>query len=197
MTQRTYARNRIQELRKAAGLSLEALGAAIPSELTASTISKLEKGRMALSADYIIEIASALGVEPGEIFLGGGQSGRIVSFIDIKEAREWRRADTKGSVAVPDHIKGDLFALRCEHGLCPSIAGDGGSIIVAPQERELEDGKTYLADVGERGDEYPACYRFDQHEMILESLTIGRVDAKIGAEPLAVLGRAVFVGCDL
>lgn len=59
---RSYLKNRIRELRIERNLTLEGLGKLMKSGLTASTISKLEKRKMALSADYIAEFADVFGV---------------------------------------------------------------------------------------------------------------------------------------
>lgn len=64
MGKRTYATNGIKMARKRAGLSQEELGKRMPSDLTGSTVAKLETGRMALSLDYILEIADVLKIHP-------------------------------------------------------------------------------------------------------------------------------------
>lgn len=58
--------NRIEEIRRAKRLSMEALALAIGT--TASTVNKLEKGQMRLTDKWIAPIARALGVTPGELF---------------------------------------------------------------------------------------------------------------------------------
>lgn len=70
--------NRIRELRKLRGISMDALGDAIGT--TRATIMKLEKGDMNLTADYMQKIADALEVDWVELL-------RPVSKIE-KMARE-------------------------------------------------------------------------------------------------------------
>lgn len=78
---RKYAQNRIREVRKAAGMSQEELGGAMSAELTGSTIAKLENSRMALSLDYLTEIAKILQVEVSELLPLGGKGVRLVPVI--------------------------------------------------------------------------------------------------------------------
>lgn len=58
-------KNRIEELRRARRLSMDALAMAVGT--SAPTINKLEKGRMRLSDRWIGPIAEALGVSPAEL----------------------------------------------------------------------------------------------------------------------------------
>jgi phage repressor protein C with HTH and peptisase S24 domain len=62
----TTPRNRIEELRRARRMSMDALGEAIGT--SASTINKLEKGGLRLSDRWAGPIAEALNVTPGELF---------------------------------------------------------------------------------------------------------------------------------
>lgn len=58
-------KNRIKELRKSKGLSQEQLGKLVNT--TKQTISQLEKGKYALTQDWMEKIAKALGVQPFQI----------------------------------------------------------------------------------------------------------------------------------
>ncbi|MFG1256334.1 helix-turn-helix domain-containing protein [Xanthobacter flavus] len=57
--------NRIQELRLASGMSLEDVAEAVGS--TSSTVSKLERGRLRLTSDWMFRLAPALGVAPSDL----------------------------------------------------------------------------------------------------------------------------------
>lgn len=70
------SQNRIRALRKERGLTQAELGAKMDSDVTDSTIAKLESGRMALTTTYLQEIARVLGVDPMDILgLRGPGSG--------------------------------------------------------------------------------------------------------------------------
>lgn len=58
-------KNRIEEIRRAKRMSMEALALAVGT--SAPTINKLEKGKMRLSDRWLGPIAEALGVRPAEI----------------------------------------------------------------------------------------------------------------------------------
>lgn len=59
--------NRIRELREKQGLSMAELAQRINSDMSPSTIDKLEKGRRRLTDVWMFRIATALGVEPHEL----------------------------------------------------------------------------------------------------------------------------------
>lgn len=197
---RTYAPNRIAQLRKAKGLSLEALGLAMPSELTASTISKLEKSKAALSADYILQIADVLEVEPGEILMEGAGAARVVPVAGRIAAGNWREAVQMSdeSMPIPSHIKGkSVFVLRVEgNSMDKIVQGEGGFVVVDPDQRELIDGKCYVVMNG--GGE-TTFKKFSTSPLALNpcSTDPDHKPIPVGSEPFSVLGRVVYVGQDV
>ncbi|WP_083672093.1 helix-turn-helix domain-containing protein [Sphingomonas montana] len=66
--------NRVRELRKLRGMTLKALADKIGDGAHLSTIQKIEKGRMALSAVWMQKLATALEVPLSEIFEDTGNS---------------------------------------------------------------------------------------------------------------------------
>lgn len=60
---------RIRELRKATGLTQEELGER--ASLNYKFIGELERGRVNVSLDSLVKLASALGVAPGSFFAKG------------------------------------------------------------------------------------------------------------------------------
>lgn len=71
-------KNRIEEIRRAKRMSMDALALAVST--TASTINKLEKGQMRLTDKWIGPIAKALGVAPGDLFAKGGFSEQLPEY---------------------------------------------------------------------------------------------------------------------
>ena len=69
----TYAANRLRELRKMRGLTLENLAKIIHPKVSYATIQKLETGNMRLTVDYMEHIAEALNVKPSDFI----QKGKI------------------------------------------------------------------------------------------------------------------------
>lgn len=193
---RRYAPNRIRELRQKRGLSLEALGAAMPSQLTPSTVSKLEKGHMALSADYILEIAEVMGVEPIEVLLEDrAQAARFVPLIPWGQTAEYveGKFNNMEVVAIPAAIEGSqLFAIEVEKGQASGLL-ESGFVTVDPRRLTLEDGGWFVIawPQGEID-----LVQFSVSPPAFRSATSSN-DAEpiaIGSRPFTVLGRVVYIG---
>lgn len=199
--QREYAPNRIREWRTKRGLSMEALGGSMPSELTASTIAKLETRKMALSADYILEMAGVLQVSPGDLLLDAG-GARMLPVVGKIAAGNWREAVemSEESIPVPEHLYGsNLFVLRPEGDSMDRIVpegADGGFIVVDPDQRDLIDRKFYVVmnDHGET-----TFKQFSQNPLALLPCS-NNPDCQpipVGSAPFTVIGRVVYVGQQL
>lgn len=199
---RTYAPNRIRELRTAAGLTLDAFGAAMASELTGSTIAKLENRSMALSADYIMEMAQVLGCDPSEILGGMGGQARMLPVVGRIAAGNWQEAieTSDESIPVPASLRGpNLFVMRPVGDSMDLIVpddGDGGFIVVNPDDRDLIDRKFYVVmnDLGEC-----TFKRFSANPLALLPCSSNptHVPIMIGTAPFTVLGRVIYVGREL
>lgn len=197
---RTYAANHIKRLRKERGLSLEALGAAMPSDLTASTVAKLENRRSGLTADYLLEIAHVLQVSPAEV-LGDAIGGavRLVPVIAQVNAGNW--GDTVGEAAemipVPVHLKGaNLFALRPLGDSMDLIAGEDGFVIVDPDQRELVDGKFYVL-MNEHGETTFKKFSANPLALLPCSTNGDHAAIPVGSAPFTVIGRVIYAGQNL
>lgn len=202
---RRYASNRIKQLRIERGLTLEALGGAMASGVTASTVAKLENGHMALSLDYINELARALRVNPLEIICEEGDSTclRMVPEVIQIAGANWRDAVamSRRSIAIPAHLDGaNLFAVRIQH----SGIGSDKYVVIDPDDRELRNGKIYaILDDGQK----IALKQFQTDPLRLLSCDLllddddnaGQAPISLGSSPFTVIGRAVyvFVGGDL
>lgn len=71
---------RIRELRKSAGITQEELGE--KASLNYKFIGELERGRVNVSLDSIVKIASALGVQPDSFF---SKAKPLIKHVSVKE----------------------------------------------------------------------------------------------------------------
>ena len=192
---RKYAANRIRELRRARGISQEELGAAMPAELTGSTIAKLESGRMALSLDYILDISKMLRVDPAEIFPGDGAGVWMVPLIDVSCADDWQRGVTMSDSALPapPNISGDnLFFVACEQGEF-GFSDQTPMALIDPDQRDLTAGKSYLIKLD---DGTIALRRLQADPLALVPCRDGdqSPEVRLGPQPFSVIGRVVYIG---
>lgn len=191
--------NRIRELRKEANLTQEELGGQMPSELTGTTVAKLESGRMRLSLEYAQEIADVLGVSFLEV-LGVDETGvRVVPLVGAISAGNWREAIevSDRTIAIPGHLRGkDLFGLEAEGDSMNMIVADGGHVVVDPNQTELIDGKLYAVM---NGDGETTFKRFSSDPLQLEPCSTNEQNQPIliGTSPFTVLGRVVYAGQEL
>lgn len=193
---RSYAQNRIRELRKSKGMSLEALGLAMPSQLTPSTVAKLETGQMALSLDYIQEAAAVLGVSPADIVVANATGVRMLPVIGTIACGNWREAIAESGeyVPVPSGLVGvSLFALRPVGDSMDMIVAEDGFIVVDPDQRELIDRKVYVVMNGESEATFK---RFRADPPRLEPVSSNPVhnDIVLGEHPFVVVGRVIYAG---
>lgn len=199
MQRRTYAPNRLREIRKAAGLTLEEVGARMKNEMTASTVAKLETGRMALSLDYLLEMADILNVSPSEILHKDARAVRWLPVIGFVEASRWGEAMKHSDefVPVPAHLKGrNLYVLFPFGDSMDRVVPTGGYIVVDPEDRELRHGKFYVIEnsLGETTFkqfwsnplQLSPCSNNPEHEPI-----------PLGSQPFTVLGRVIHMGADV
>lgn len=196
MERRTYALNRIKELRKAAGLTLEELGARMRHDLTASTIAKLENSKMALSADYLIEFAQILGVSPSELLFEGAGPARMLPVVGMVEAGQWGEAIKcpERYIGVPGHLRGTkLFVLEPSGDSMDKYVEPGGFIVVDPDQRNLVDGKLYVV---QNEDHETTFKKFCANPLQLLpcSTNPAHQPIELGSQAFTVIGKVVFVG---
>lgn len=180
---------------------MEALGGAMAHELTASTIAKLEGRKMALSADYLLDLAGVLQVSPSDILLKGA-GARVLPVVGKIAAGNWREAVemSEESIPVPDHVMGaNLFVLRPEGDSMNRIVpegADGGFVVVDPDQRDLVDRKYYVV-MNEHGE--CTFKQFSQNPLALLPCSTNpeHQPITIGTAPFTVIGRVVYVGQEL
>lgn len=196
---RIYAQNRIRELRKSRRLSMEALGLAMPSQLTPSTIAKLETGQMALSLDYINEIANVLRVSPADIVVQNSVGVRVIPVINHISTSAWKDAlcDASDHVPVPASIVGEnLFALRPVGDSMDLVVEDGGFVVVDPDQRQLIDGKMYAIMNGQNQTTFKR-FHADPPRLEAASSNPNYDQLILGEHPFVVIGRIVYAGVTL
>lgn len=191
--------NRIRALRKEAELSQEELGGRMRSELTGTSVAKLETGRMRLSLEYAQEIGDVLGVSFLEVLGFDAVGVRVVPLVGNIEAGNWREAIAVSgeSQAIPADLRGrDLFALRPVGDSMNRIVGDGGFIVVDPHQIELIDGKCYAVM---NGDGETTFKRFSANPLQLEpcSTNPNHKPIPLGSTPFTVIGRVVYAGQEM
>lgn len=143
------AGSRIKLFRQVAGWSQDDL--ADKAGTTKSTVSKIERGAMAVTEEWAQRFGAALDVDPLRIF---GDLPLIdedpettvydIPVIGTIAAGTWREA-----IQHPiDRIKvvgvgKDAFGLRAEGDSMDLLAPEGAYIVVEPHDRELHDGRVY------------------------------------------------------
>ncbi|MGV3511064.1 MAG: LexA family protein [Novosphingobium sp.] len=191
--QRVYASNRIKELRRAQGLTQQEVAIGLSGNTTKGTVAKLETRKMALSADYIIDMARLFGVSPGEL-LTPRSDGLALPLIRLAEAGNWAEAmqNAVEHFVVPSTINGShLFALRVEGDYLNQIVPRGGIVVIDPNSLDLEEGGIYLITGGKRE---TTIKRFVSTPPKLEACSNDPtcMPVVIGREPFVTIGRAVY-----
>ena len=196
-----YAPNRIRELREAQGLVQEELGARAGhlmrgEEIAISTIQKLEARKQALTLDYMLAIAGALGVAPTALISSSRSNVRMVPMLGRISAGKWREALqlVEEMVAAPEgHYGPSSFALKPVGDSMDKIVGEDGYIVVDPDDRDLIDGKIYALANGD-GDTTFKRYRANPPRLEPCSNNPDHQTIMVGREPFTVLARVVYAG---
>jgi repressor LexA len=195
--------NRIRQLRKARGLTLEQLAALVPHPVTGaatdvSTISKLELSKRALTTDWMHRLAGALGVEPAALLASGADFTpvRRVPLIGTIAAGNWREAIEDPLSLVPCESGGaNTFALVVDGDSMDLIVPPGGRIYIDPDDFQLRDGKYYA--VMREGETTFKRYRASPARLEPCSTNAAHRPIEIGREPFTVIGRVVGTWRDL
>lgn len=200
MTKRSYAPNRIRELRIAKGLSLEELGARMRSELTASTVFKLENSKMGLTLDYLNEISDVLGIPVNEVVgVPSGAAGtRLLPVVPQSGLGSWRDivTVTKDFAAVSDHLSGEnLFVVRPDGSSAARICRAGGLLVIDPDQTELIAGQFYAVEAADGTAGYAEFSTSPLQLVLCDSEA--SMPVPIGSLAFTVIGRIVFTGHDL
>lgn len=191
--------NRVREFRKARGLSQEELAARIGDDLSISTISRIESGRIKLSRDWLEKIGAALGVNPIELIADASSQVRLIPVIGRVSAGDWAEAiqSPEGWLPIPANIGGaNAFALKPIGDSMDNVVGEGEFVVVDPDQRDLMPGQAFIILNGQ-GEATFKRYRADPPRLEPDSSNPEHQPILIGREPFVVLGRVVFAAREL
>ncbi len=164
-------------------------------ETTKGTIAKLENRAMALSLDYILGIAQALGAHPAEIIDGSaGSNGRKVPVLGAVAAGNWREAIgfSDETITIPDSLRGpNLFALRVDGDSMDRVVPDGGLAVIDPDDLSLIDGRIYVV-CNSSHETTMKRYRASPASLIPVSNNPSHKPIEIGREAFQTIGRAIY-----
>lgn len=151
--------NRIAEIRKAAGLSQSGLAELIGDSTHWVTISNIERGKQALTFEWMKRIAAALKVSPQDL-IAAPVAGEPVEIVGNVQAGAWRDpGDTidAGRVIVPalDRWRNTRkMACRVVGNSMNEIYPDGSIVVWVPvsgDDAPLQAGRRYIVE-RRRGD---------------------------------------------
>lgn len=183
--------NRIQELRKKAGLTAEELAALVGTKKT--QLGKLERGERRLSDHWARLIAPHLGVEPFELYMPEGLSLnlRFVPVIGVVACGNWSEAIEDASERVPSFHGGpNSFALRPAGDSMNQVIRGNGYVVVDPDDKDLIDGKSYVI-LNQDGEATAKKYRATPARLEPASDNPDHRAIMLGREPFTVVGRIV------
>lgn len=195
--------NRIREIRKQRGLSLEALAAKVGEvagkSIHFTTIAKFERSQRQLSGEMLANIAQALDVSPEKLVseVPTQIPVRMVPIIGQIAAGAWREAIHDPMGYLPAPVRGpQTFGLRPQGDSMDLIVSEGATIIVDPDDTILLDGKLYAIM---NGDGETTFKRFRQSPPRFEPVSSNpeHEDIPIGQSPFTVIGRVVWQGSSL
>jgi len=189
--------NRIREVRKERGMTLEELGEKAGMHYT--TVAKLEKSQRGLKLAYLAAIANALNVEPRDL-LGSVPDilpMRMVPLIGRVAAGNWSEAIEDPLGSVPSPAGGaNAFALRPDGDSMDLVVGPDAYIVVDPDDYELRDYKIYaMRNVD--GETTFKRFRSDPPRLEPCSSNPSHQPIPLGREAVTTIGRVVWQGSEL
>lgn len=168
------------------------------------TIAKLEKREMALSLDYIQELARVLEVSPADIIATGAISVRHIPLVGSIPAGNWGEAMKMAGETVP--VPGDVggprsFALAFDGDSMSQLTGETGSGgsgfgVCDPDQLDLIDGRVY-AVMNEAGETTVKKYQMSPPALVPMSDNPNHEIIQIGRSPFVVIGRITYAGTKL
>ena len=189
--------NRIREVRKERGMTLEQLGEKAGMHYT--TVAKLEKSQRGLKLSYLSALSTALGVLPRDL-LGAEPEimpMRMIPLIQSTEAGDWAKAVEDPLGSVPSPAGGArAFALRPDAGLMDLVVGPDAYIVVDPEDLELRDHKIYAMRQADGGTTFRR-FRTDPPRLEPCSSTSEQQAILLGGEAVTTIGRVVWQGSEL
>ena len=191
--------NRIEQLRKARGLTQEDLAARVSSDTAISTISRLERGDMALTLEWIHKLARALRISAHDIIAEESAPVRLVPVIGQIAAGNWSDAveHPDGWIPATGDVGGpNCFALRPIGDSMNEVVDEGGYLVVDPDQFELVAGKIYAVR-NAAGETTFKRYQPEPPALLPCSTNPAHRPILLGREPFTVIGRVTWVGRQL
>ena len=194
---------RIRALREERGMSQEALARAA-GYTDRSSIAKIEKGQVSLSAAKIDLLAKALGVTPGYLTGWGGElpgnviplpAVRRVPLIGTIACGKPILAVENGAetVALPDFIHAD-FALRCQGDSMINARIFDGDVVYIRAQPQVENGQIAAVRIGEEATLKRVYYAPGNQRVVLRACNPLYPDLDYSGpalEQIEILGLAV------
>lgn len=194
VSRKPTAENRVRQVRKAKGLSMEELGAKMVPPVHFTTIAKIERSQRRLTSEMLSAIAEALDVDPRELIdqVPAMLPVRSIPIVGKIAAGNWREAvqDPQGHIAIP--IGGaNAFALEPEGDSMDKVVKGGRVlVIVDPDRLDLRDGLLY-AIMNNEGETTFKQFRSEPPRLEPLSNNPAHVAIPLGREPFTVIGEVV------
>ena len=195
--------NRVREIRKSKGLTMEQLaervGLALNKPTHFTTIAKIERSQRQISGEMLRAISVALDVNPEQIVTVTPPTiaVRMIPVVGKIAAGNWREAvrDPSGYIAAPVR-SGNAFALKPDGDSMNLVVGEDAVIVVDPDDLDLTDGRLYAIMNG-GGETTFKRYRAQPPRLEPVSSNPIHEPIAIGREPFTVIGRVIWQGSAL
>lgn len=184
-------KNRIRELRDAAGLTAEQL--ATLAGTTKSQLGKLERGERRLSDHWAGRLAPHLKVQPYELLMPAGIKIKVhyVPVIGQVSCGQWLEAIEETDDYVPTTYDSEnAFALRPIGDSMDKIITEGGFIVVDPDKLDLIDGKFYVV-MNDGGETTAKQYKGNPARLVPCSSNPIYKEISVGRDQFTVVGQIV------
>lgn len=203
MSAKSVPENRVREVRKQQGLTMEELadrvGKYLKKTVHFTTIAKIERSMRGLSGEMLSAIADSLGVPPAQLVDQAPQliPVRMLPIVGKIAAGNWREAIAEPLGYLPAPVGGaNAFALKPEGTSMNLVVGDNALIVVDPDELDLLEGKLYAVMNGD-GETTFKRYRNDPPRLEPVSSDPSHAIIPLGREPFTVIGRIIWQGSAL
>lgn len=192
-------KNNIRALRKGRGWTMEQLAERIEGSPHYTTIAKLERNERGLSLEWMRKIATALEVQPEDLFSSdpARRAVRMVPLIGEIAAGNWKEAVHDPIGYVPAISGGPrVFGLKTSGDSMNRVIMENAYLLVDPDMADLVDGKIYAVR-NEQGEATVKFYRPDPPRLEPASTNPAHKPIFFGQEPFTIIGRVIWQGQEL
>lgn len=162
--------------------------------ISITTVSRLESGRIALTVRYMQSIAHALGVPEIDIVREPKTAVKLVPILGSVPAGPLAEPSSlaDGWLPIPSSVGGERsFALSPEGDSMGNVAAPGSFIVVDPDQLDLIAGKAYVVTNGQ-GEATFKRYRADPPRLEPDSANPAHQPIILGREPFLIVGRVIL-----